>query len=214
MARNPRRSLAPAHEGEGELLHTLSREEHEMRGRARESEGARMKGRHHDGQEEHDRGMPHHHPDHPEHHLHKDVKKGHMHPNHEHMAHHDGRERIGRGAYHEGARGAPHEMRGNEGMREMQPTGIDAADTRPFLIPDYELLPRDDSGGPEYAPYTAEWGDGGYTTGPKAHLSPYGYKMNGRGDTPLDGDEESRAGRNVGEERFAMPITRTGQPRR
>lgn len=201
MARNPPRNHARAHEGEGELIHTLSREEHEMRGRARESEGARMKGRHHDGQEEHGRGMPHRHPDHPEHHLHKDVHKGHMHPHHEHGAHHDGRERMGRGAYHEGARGAPHEMRGNRGMGEHEPTGVDAADTRPFLIPDYELLPRDDSGGPEWMPYTQEWGDGGYVTGPKAHLTPQGYKVGNRGDTPEVGDEESRAPRSRGEPR-------------
>lgn len=157
-----------------------------------------MRGPHHDGREEHDRGMAHHHEDHPEHHLHKDVKEGHMHPKHEHGVHHDARERIGRGAYHEGARGAPHEMKNNRGYGEKEPTGLDAADTRPFLIPDYELLPRDDSGGPEFTPYTAEWGDGGYTTGPKMHLTPQGYRNAGR-DTPERGDEESRAPRSRGE---------------
>jgi hypothetical protein len=139
------------------------------------------------------------HEDHPMHHTHRDTHKGHMHPEHEHGAHHDGRERHGRGAMHEGARGAPHEMSGNRG--EHEPTGMDAALTRPFLIPDYELLPRDDSGGPEYAPYTAEFGDGGYTTGPKAHLSPRGPR-GGKGDTPEVLDEESRVPRSRGEPRW------------
>jgi len=143
---------------------------------------------------------PHMHPDHPEHHLHKDVKRGHSNP-HEHGAHHDMREKRGRGMDHEGARGAPHEMRNNRGMGEHEPTGRDAAVTRPFLIPDYELLPRDDSGGPEWMPYTQEFGDGGYVTGPKAHLSPDGYKMKGSGDTPEEADEESRAPRSRGEPR-------------
>src|SRR5277367_205553 len=129
----------------------------------------------------------HRHPDHPEHHLHKDVEHGHMHPKHEHGAHSDHREKHGRGAHHEGARGAPHEMAGNRG--EHEPTGRDAAETRPFLIPDYELLPRDDSGGPEWQPYTQEWGDGGYTTGPKAHLSPRGGSKD-----PEDGDEQTSTG--------------------
>lgn len=144
------------------------------------------------------------HDGHPEEHLHKDVHKGHMHPEHEHGAHHDGRERHGRGAHHEGAQGAPHEMRGNRGMGEHEPTGRDAAEARPFLIPDYELLPRDDSGGPEFMPYTQEWGDGGYTTGPKMHLSPQGPRVppRGGGDTPEEGDEESRAPRGRGEPRW------------
>jgi hypothetical protein len=90
-------------------------------------------------------------------------------------------------------------MAGNRG--EHEPTGVDAADTRPFLIPDYELLPRDDSGGPEYAPYTMEFGDGGYVTGPKDHLSPRGPR-GGRGDTPEKLDEESRVPRSRGEPRW------------
>lgn len=136
--------------------------------------------------------MPKGHHDHPEHHMHHDVQHGHK--NHEeHGAHHDMREKHGRGADHEGARGAPHEMRGNRG--EHEPTGRDAAETRPFLIPDFELLPRDDSGGPEWTPYTAEWGDGGYTTGPKAHLSPRG----GMGGDKKRGDEIDRSERRQGE---------------
>jgi hypothetical protein len=143
--------------------------------------------------------MPKGHSEHPEHHMHTDVQKGHMHPQ-EHGAHHDTRERHGRGAYHEAAKGAPHEMRGNRGMGEHQPTGRDAAETKPFLIPDYELLPRDDSGGPEWMPYTQEWGDGGYVTGPKDHLTPGGPRGD-RGDTPEVGDEESRAPRSSMEPR-------------
>jgi hypothetical protein len=83
-------------------------------------------------------------------------------------------------------------MDGNRG--EHEPTGRDAADTRPFLIPDFELLPRDDSGGPEWTPYTQEWGDGGYVTGPKAHLSPGG----GRGGDRMRGDEIDRGERGEG----------------
>lgn len=49
--------------------------------------------------------------------------------------------------------------------------GKDAAGIKPKLVPDYELLPRDDSGGPEFEPHTAAWGDGGKVTGPKGHLS-------------------------------------------
>jgi hypothetical protein len=119
--------------------------------------------------------MPKGHHDHPEHHLHHDVQHGHR--NHEERgAHHDRREDSGRDA--------PHESASNHGRTIV--TGRDAATMRPRLIPDYELLPRDDSGGPEFQPYTQEWGDGGYVTGEKAHLSVHG----GR-DDPDDGDEQS-----------------------
>ena len=50
-------------------------------------------------------------------------------------------------------------------------SGQDAAYIEPKLIPDYELLPRDDSGGPEWDAYTAQFGDGGYVTGDKEHLA-------------------------------------------
>ena len=156
----------------------------EPRGRApheRREEPRREEPRH-----EEPRGRaPHEHPDHPEHHLHKDVQHGHVNRD-ERGAHHDGRERMGRGAYHEGAKGAPHETSRNRGMGEREPTGRDAAGMRPRLIPDFELLGRDDSGGPEWQPYTAEFGDGGYVTGPKAHLS-----VNGGRDDELRGDEQN-----------------------
>lgn len=63
--------------------------------------------------------------------------------------------------------------------------GRDASYIKPKLIPDYELLPRDDSGGPEWDPYTQEFGDGGHVTGDKAHLSAKGGK-----DDKENGDEQ------------------------
>lgn len=64
-------------------------------------------------------------------------------------------------------------------------TGKDAAYIKPKLVPDYELLARDDSGGPDYQPYTAEFGDGGFVHGEKAHLSAHGGT-----EDPDDGDEQ------------------------
>lgn len=52
----------------------------------------------------------------------------------------------------------------------------DAAEMKPRLIPDDKLLPRDDSGGPGFDPYTAEFDDGGRVTGAKSHLSVGGGK--------------------------------------
>jgi hypothetical protein len=49
----------------------------------------------------------------------------------------------------------------------------DAAEITPKLIPDEDLLPRDNSGGidgKEFR-YTQEFDDGGRVTGPKDHLS-------------------------------------------
>lgn len=63
--------------------------------------------------------------------------------------------------------------------------GEDAASMKPRLIPDFELLPRDDSGGADWQPYNQEFGDGGYVTGPKAHLSVRGGK-----NDDLRGDEQ------------------------
>lgn len=67
-------------------------------------------------------------------------------------------------------------------------SGEDAAYIKPKMIPDYELLPRDDSGGPEWDPYTAEFGDGGYITGDKAHLSARG----GRDDEENEDEQDER----------------------
>ena len=63
---------------------------------------------------------------------------------------------------------------GGRGSSTPWASGRDAAYIKPRLVPDYELLPRDDSGGPEWDPYTAEFGDGGYVTGDKKHLSAHG----------------------------------------
>ena len=63
--------------------------------------------------------------------------------------------------------------------------GGDAATMRPRFIPDYELLGRDDSGGPQWQPYTQQFGDGGYVTGQKAHLS-----VRGGADDEMSGDEQ------------------------
>lgn len=53
-------------------------------------------------------------------------------------------------------------------------TGNDAAYIKPKMIPDEELVARDDSGGPDFDSYTQQFGDGGFVTGDKAHLSASG----------------------------------------
>ena len=52
----------------------------------------------------------------------------------------------------------------------------DAAEMTPRLMPYKALMARDNSGGPGFDPYTAEFDDGGRVTGPKAHLSVGGGK--------------------------------------
>jgi hypothetical protein len=47
----------------------------------------------------------------------------------------------------------------------------DAAEISPKFVPTEALLPRDNSGGRGFDPYTAEFDDGGRVTGAKAHLS-------------------------------------------
>lgn len=73
-------------------------------------------------------------------------------------------------------------------------SGNDAAYMTPKLIPDEELRARDNSGGIDFRPYTAEWDDGGRITGgPKPHLS-----TSSDGEGEEDGDEdmsERRKGR-------------------
>lgn len=86
------------------------------------------------------------------------------------------------------------EMRNQNGYE----SGRDAAYIKPKLIPDDALLPRDDSGGFEFNPYTAEFGDGGRVTGDKAHLS-----ARGGSEEPEEEDEESREGRSRGEKEAA-----------
>lgn len=63
----------------------------------------------------------------------------------------------------------------------------DAAGIAPKLVPNANLMARDDSGGPEYDPYTQQFGDGGYVQGEKPHLTATG---SGTADT-LEGSEVS-----------------------
>ena len=151
------------------------------------------------------------HHDHPHFHSHRDGDMGH-HNEREHGSHHDHREHEGRGASHDGARGAPHEREGNEGRSERgiargrdYASGRDAAYMEPRLIPDYELLPRDDSGGPEWAPYTQEWGDGGYVTGEKAHLSVRGGRDDEMEDDEVSSEPRSRSAKRAEGERTVSP---------
>lgn len=52
----------------------------------------------------------------------------------------------------------------------------DAAGIKPKFIPNAFLQPRDDSGGPEWDPHTAQFGDGGFVVGgdEKGHLATSG----------------------------------------
>jgi hypothetical protein len=75
--------------------------------------------------------------------------------------------------------------------REKYAGGNDAATMKPRLIPDYQLLPRDDSGGGDYQPYTAQFGDGGFNSGgAKRHLS-----VSGGDEDKLEGDEQESTNR-------------------
>ena len=86
-------------------------------------------------------------------------------------------------------------------------TGDDAAYIAPRFIPDYELLGRDDSGGPEFNSYTAQFGDGGYVTGDKAHLSAKGGK-----DDAMNDDEQADDLRAKGAEK-ALGQTNVDSPK-
>lgn len=77
---------------------------------------------------------------------------------------------------------------GGRGVSDPWAAGSDAAYIKPKLIPDYELIPRDDSGGIDWDPYTAEFGDGGYVRGgDKAHLS-----AKGGSEAPKEGGGDER----------------------
>lgn len=52
----------------------------------------------------------------------------------------------------------------------------DAAGIAPKMVPNTNLMARDDSGGPDYDPYTQQFGDGGNIQGAKSHLSASGGK--------------------------------------
>jgi hypothetical protein len=71
--------------------------------------------------------------------------------------------------------------------------GRDAADISPKMIPDEQLLARDNSGGIDFTPYTMEWDDGGRVTGPKSYLSAGGA---GKGTGGDERKKEKRIGRN------------------
>lgn len=49
--------------------------------------------------------------------------------------------------------------------------GKDAAEIEPKFVPDDQLLPRDNSGGIDYEPRTAQFGGGGDIVGEKSYLS-------------------------------------------
>ena len=84
-------------------------------------------------------------------------------------------------------------------------TGSDAAYIRPKLIPDMELLPRDDSGGPEWDPYTQEWGDGGYVVGEKAHLSARGGSDDAEEEDEISDEPRTRAAKRAEGEKSVNP---------
>lgn len=110
-------------------------------------------------------------------------------------AHADHREARGR-KDGMGGGGRTNEGRSETGIQGGGPdykTGRDASYIEPRLIPDYELLPRDDSGGPEWMPYTAQWGDGGYVTGEKAHLSARGGRDDAEKEDEISSEDRSRA---------------------
>lgn len=49
--------------------------------------------------------------------------------------------------------------------------GKDAASIKPKFVPDEERKARDNSGGPDFKPHSAQFGDGGKVTNPKTSLS-------------------------------------------
>lgn len=66
----------------------------------------------------------------------------------------------------------------------------DAASMKPKFIPDANLLARDDSGGMEYEPHNAQWGDGGNVTGAKSYLSVSGGRADSTKNDELDDGPE------------------------
>lgn len=65
-------------------------------------------------------------------------------------------------------------------------SGDDAAYIKPKFVPNTNLTARDDSGGPEYDPRTAQFGDGYEKEGEKSHLSASGGKSDPILGTELD----------------------------
>ena len=140
---------------------------------------------------------------HPEHVLHHDTAKEAHHHKREHGAHHEMREKVGREGPH---RGGGNEGRSEEGIKSGNyATGYDASYIKPRLMPDAELLPRDDSGGPEWMPYTQQWGDGGYVTGEKAHLSARGGMDDDISEDEVSSEPRAHAGIRDEGERIQSP---------
>lgn len=71
--------------------------------------------------------------------------------------------------------------------------GRDAAEIKPKFVPDESLLARDNSGGIDYTPHTAEWDDGGNVKGAKSYLSAGG---SGKGAGDDERPKEKKIGRN------------------
>lgn len=65
-------------------------------------------------------------------------------------------------------------------------TGSDAAYIEPKFVPNFNLMARDDSGGPEFNNYTAAFGDGEFKVGAKPHLS-----VSGGTEDAVEGDYRS-----------------------
>lgn len=70
----------------------------------------------------------------------------------------------------------------------------DAVGIKPKLIPNYELMARDDSGGPDWNPRTAEFGDGGFVIGEdeKSHISAHGGGQHAREKSELSDKSRTR----------------------
>lgn len=65
--------------------------------------------------------------------------------------------------------------------------GRDAADITPKFVPTESLMGRDNSGGIDYTPRTADWDDGGEPVGPKGYLSASGGgKSAGKDERPKE----------------------------
>lgn len=79
-------------------------------------------------------------------------------------------------------------------------SGRDAASIKPKFVPDDELRPRDNSGGIDWSGYSAQFGDGGYVTGAKDHLSasPDGSDMGSLEEERREGRRGNREGSHHG----------------
>lgn len=74
----------------------------------------------------------------------------------------------------------------------------DAAGIAPKFVPNTNLMARDDSGGPDWDPYTQQFGDGGEIIGAKPHLS-----VSGGTADEIEGTEISDSKRTAGYDKAA-----------